>query len=191
MTDIANLLVVLAFNAIVLLVSLYVFKQRLERRLKSDQLTSTISAEVNVLITELNSTTERNITLIEDKILTLKRQIDRAELTLARLSQRRSETVELKATTYSRPLPRPNAVKGEVDGADLGQEGGNAPSSITRQEEAPPVDSRTVRDRVLKLHVEGVELSVIASRVGISLSEVELIVSLGTMPGASRVGVAD
>jgi Na+/phosphate symporter len=108
-----------------------------------------IREEVDRIIVELNSTTDRNITLLEDKVQSLTTLIEQADKKIGIL-RREIEKHELADKVYS----------------DL------AEKRVKKPEE------QDIHTRVVRLHRQGISASVIAKRLGITLAEIELIITL-------------
>ena len=157
------------------------------------------------IITELNSTTERNIELIEDRIARLERLIQEADrrVTVLRrdLSSQRGESPTYTRqgrhagagqSGQSRRAQEPDASQpaarapheqpheqppdggpsGDQDAFVLSQDG------TIREERGDSSGRPTARERVRALYLQGLSFERIASVVGKTVGEVELIVSL-------------
>ena len=130
-----------------------ILKAKLNKSVDPKAILESIREEVDRIIVELNSTTDRNITLLEDKVQSLSTLLEQADKKIGIL-RREIEKHELSAKVYS----------------DLARSG-------KRIEEPEEQDRST---RVLNLHRQGVPASAIAKRVGITLAEIELIISLAS-----------
>ncbi len=162
-----NLFVLLAVNAAVLAFMFYHLKRRIDRRLSSAGLLENVRKEVGGIILELNKTTDRNIGLIEERLSVLKEFLETADKRIL-LIKREAEKHEVSAQVYSQILQKKNAARDESPP----QEGGR----------------KTVSSgEVVDLHNKGISSGVIATRLGTTVGEVELIISLqdGKVRGGS------
>lgn len=186
-----------AITVILIVVAYLVLNRNIKARTSQQAALDEIKREVGAIITELNSTTERNIELIEDRIASLERLIEQADKRVGVL-RRDLATRSGESGTYSR-LGRP-AEAGTGTGAGPS---GPAPAHQVRhrpqeddpaQQSAAADDERTppatggnqpehetggtVRERVRRLYLQGVPMPRIAAIVGKTVGEVELIVAL-------------
>jgi hypothetical protein len=128
-----------------------VLKKKIEARTDSSVVLGQIRDEVDRIILELNQTTERNISLIEDKLAALSDLLGQADKRIA-LLRRESEK---------------NAASSQVYTNILQHRAGEEPES--------PEDPH---GEVLRLLNSGVSPAAIAKRLGKPLAEVDLIISL-------------
>ncbi|MQY76691.1 MAG: hypothetical protein GH155_03590 [Spirochaeta sp.] len=131
-----------------------ILKRKIEKKTDTGSHLEEVREEVARVIIELNQTTERNIALIEDRISCLRELLSTADKKIG-LLKRESEKHEVSQRVYSKLSARPvvNAAK----------------------EENPKKDNQK---EILRLHLSGFTPRIIAKRVGLSLGEVELIISL-------------
>lgn len=138
-------------------------KRKLARALNAAAILGEVREEVNRILVELNQTTNRNITLIEDRIRSLNELLGKTDKRIA-LLQREAEKQELAARLYSELGARRPAQPEEPP----------APAS-------PPEEEQEGVDRnaeVVRLARSGLSPALIGRRMGITLGEVELIISL-------------
>ncbi len=126
-----------------------ILKRGLSKSLDPQTVLESIREEVDRIIVELNSTTDRNITLLEDKVQSLTTLIEKADKKIGIL-RREIEKHELAGKVYS----------------ELAEKRAKKP------------EEQDVRTRVVQLHRQGISASVIAKRLGITLAEIELIITL-------------
>ena len=130
-----------------------ILKAKLNKSVDPRAILESIREEVDRIIVELNSTTDRNITLMEDKVQSLTALLEQADKKIGIL-KREIEKHELSGKVYS----------------ELARGG----QRIQQPEEQ---DRRT---QVLNLHRQGISASAIAKRLGITLAEIELIITLAS-----------
>jgi hypothetical protein len=144
--------VVLALIITGFVVLYLILKKKIERRTDPSAALSEIRDEVDRIIVELNQTTDRNITLIEDKLAALGEKLAVADRKIA-LLQKESEKNELSSQVYSNILQK-------------------------RAETRPEPQAEDAHEQVLRMHLSGVSPAAIAKRLGRPLAEIELIISL-------------
>ncbi len=125
-----------------------VLKRKIERVSDASYLVGKIREEIDQIVVELNQTTDRNIALIEDRIHNLNELLSKADKKIG-LLKREAEKHEVSTNVYQ------NVVAG-----------------------AKRTEERNRQEEVLSLHAEGLPVPAIANRLGLPISEVELIVSL-------------
>ena len=132
-----------------------ILKAKLQKSVDPKVVLDSIREEVDRIIVELNSTTDRNITLLEDKVQNLSSLLEQADKKIG-LLRREIEKHELSGRVYSELAEK------------RGQE----------------VTEEDLQSRVLRLHEQGISASAIAKRLGITLAEIELIVTLASQAKA-------
>ncbi len=162
-----SLVVSLAVNIVVVSLLFLFLTRRLVRKLSLEESLDELQREVGGIVTEMNQAAERNISLLEDKIEELRgieERIDRKITLLNRGTQKGNES----AATY-REIVR-----------EAQKQQRQKPSETVSGDaaEAPPSDNRPIRERILDLHRKGISPNIIATRVGSTVGEVELIIGL-------------
>ncbi|HEY9595104.1 MAG TPA: hypothetical protein VHE79_11540 [Spirochaetia bacterium] len=184
-----------------LLLLYVILSNRLRRASTTEAQIAEIRDEVSRLLVELNQTTERNIALVEDKIATLNDILSQADKKIG-LLHREIEKHDVGSQIYSRlaerkprPSPerpvseRPSASETPVEAPRAAAE--PVPRTTAHHAEPPQEKQLAVElsegpdlhERVMMLHRSGFAPSLIASRVGVPLGEVELIISLEQRKG--------
>lgn len=172
--------VVLAINLVGLVVVSVILRSYVRRQTRQDAVLEDIKREAGAIVTELNSTTERNIELIEARIQELSELISTADRRIGTL--RKETTVDRSSErTYARlGAGRPLRLTLEEDSAEA-----SAASTVMTTEDATsapsaPAGPVDVRTRVRSLHERGMAVKEIATTVGKTVGEVELIISLAS-----------
>jgi hypothetical protein len=154
-----NIFVVLGLNLVALAIGFLVISSRLDRRVGSEQVIDEIRREVGSLLVELNQTTEQNIALIEERIDQLNEVVQKADqriTLLDRETERKQEGGELYTDIIKRSAERRR-----------------------RDTVVPPeATAESTTDQILSLHRKGIAPNIIANRVGSTVGEIELIISL-------------
>lgn len=160
-------LVVILVNLAVLLGFFVYFRRRIDRALQTENILRDIRSEVDEMIVDLNQTTDRNVGLVEDQLARLAARIAEADRRIVVLKKESEKTRATDAVyTHLKPPvqqvaeipPNPPETKGE------------------KSLEKP----KSARERVLEMYRSGLEAREIATKLGKTLGEVELIISLGT-----------
>ncbi len=154
-----NLYIPLIFLIIFIIIAALVSIHFKLRKLRKINLVEDLQSEVNELILELNQTTDRNLNILEDKILGLTRLLNDADKRI-RILKTESDRGRGESLVYNQ-LGR---IKDQQQVPDLKV---NTPAAEV-----------TKKERIIELHNNGFTTSVIASRVGATVGEVELIISM-------------
>jgi DNA-binding NarL/FixJ family response regulator len=136
-----------------------ILRAKLKQSVDPKAILESIREEVDRIIVELNSTTDRNITLLEDKVQSLSTLLEQADKKIGIL-RREIEKHELSAKVYS-----------ELAGSG-------------KQIQKPGEQNRHAQ--VLNLHRQGFSASAIAKRLGITLAEIELIITLASQASSGE-----
>jgi DNA-binding NarL/FixJ family response regulator len=138
-----------------------VLKKKIGRLLDPTSVLRQIRDEVDRIIAELNQTTDRNVTLIEDRIRAVSELLGSTDKKIG-LLRRETQKHDSAGRLY----------------AELGSK-----SKILEQQQpegqaqrAP--EKQDIHEQVLRLYQQGVSPAGIARQLGITLAEIELIVSL-------------
>lgn len=229
-----SLLLTIAIDIGGLVLVYFILKARISRALEIDGLLADARKEARLLSIEINETTDRNITLIEDRLTALREllaEADRRMGVLRRETGRRQAETEVYTKLGRRapvrpPIPSDDAVPEDRDSVnpqpaadvfgmtDAGAGAMEAP--IAKAPEAPVrldlgshpaepvplslvgrlpevvtaaasvIPPKSLRERAIELHRSGFSADIIAARLGATISEIELLVSL-----EERRGVAE
>ena len=150
----------------------------ISRRLKPERVLSQLHDEVDRMVTEFNQTSEHNISLLEEQISQLRHVIGDGDVLLEEVREVMT-SMETRRDELVHVLDRASSAQSERDernASPAGEEGevvqvsfGGRP--VEREEE-------DVRASVLRMHRTGLALDIIASHTGMTVGEIELIVSL-------------
>jgi hypothetical protein len=134
-----------------------ILRAKLHKSVDPKVVLESIREEIDRIIVELNSTTDRNITLLEDKVQNLSALLEQADKKIGIL-RREIEKHELSGKVYTELAEKRGQETVEQD----------------------------LQSRVLQLHRQGISASAIAKRLGITLAEIELIVTLASQAKAGE-----
>lgn len=129
------------------------------KKLQKSNVIGQLQSEVSELILELNLTTDRNINILEEKISRLTGLLHDADKRIKILGTE-SKRNKSESIIYNQ-LGRINDNQHLVDNSA-----------------AIPIVEINKKDKIIELHNNGFTTTVIASRVGSTVGEVELIISL-------------
>jgi hypothetical protein len=197
-----TILILLVVDVGGLLLIYALMRDRVRRATQASSQIAEIREEVSRLLVELNQTTDRNIALIEDRIAILNDQLGAADKKIG-LLRREGEKHDVGTQVYRRlaetkarpaaPAARPREARRD-DAADhfvgsgpaaeqspsLAVELSQGPAAVRADDRAPDM-----HERVMMLHRAGFSASLIASRIGAPLGEVELVISLEQRKGTA------
>ncbi len=158
MSEVGRTLLLLAAVAAGYAVVYFTLKKKIARTLAAATVLREVREEVNRILVELNQTTHRNVTLLEDRISSLTELLGKADKKIA-LVRREAEKQDLAGRLYSE-------LAGRQQEAAKAEPVQPAPQAGDRQLEA------------VRLAQGGLSPSLIARRLGLTPGEVELILSL-------------
>lgn len=180
-------------NVLVLAVIYIFLVRRINRLTDTEKLTKSLTVELDLVLSEINQATERNILVIEDKINQLEDIIKTAEKRITLLKKSvPPENSPLPEKVLKKSPPAPKSIYPEqFELASEESESGEltyshlnrmnklakvvAPLSVQDKNEE---SSNHVKKRIIELHKNGIDSKIIASNVRVNLGEVELIISL-------------
>ena len=194
--------IILILINILILAVIYIFlRKRIDRLTDTQKITSELAGELDTILAEINQATDRNVMIIEDKIGRLEALISEADKRISLLNKSRpapAVQVEtpVKDLTYSH-LRRMNTASEMVSPINADSKAaeevrtlaaeaevkGSAEASGTDPLQPDDVDKRL---RVIELYRGGLDPALISSVAGLSLGEVELIISLHRESGGGR-----
>jgi len=166
----------------------FYFKWYIKRRTAAEELLAEYRDEVYRLIADIDNATDRDSRLVEDRIKNLKALLDDTDKRIAVYLREldRSRTGEALYASLGRGIraalntPQATATMSAPEKQPTAVETPQAPSAET----VPKAPSkRQIRDQIAGLAGQGLSPAEIASRLNLSLSEVDLALNL---PGGSR-----
>jgi hypothetical protein len=177
---ISNLVLIVALTALGSVAVYLILNARIRRSISPAAQIQGLREEVDRLVVELNQTTERNLALLEDRIAELTAALSKADKALG-LMRRESEKREVGARLYSRIVETKAAIVNEETASR--ERTAARQNAASRESTAAPAEAvgnalRDLRAEVLALHNSGLSATLISSRVGAPLGEVELVLAL-------------
>ena len=174
----STVFICLAVNLPLLAAAFFLLKRQMARSLDATEVLDGIRDEINHLVVQLNQTTDRNVGLTEDCIVRLQKLLDDADRRIALLG-RESGKHEMSVRVYDQ-LKRSAAAAKVAPTAP--SDGESAEKRTAAAAEVASADQDKA-SRVLSLHRQGFDAQIISSRLGATVGEVELIISLSEQRG--------
>lgn len=176
---------------ILMVVGFFYLKLKVDKVVSGEEWIRKIRDEIDQLILEMNQTAERNVALLENRVIVLQNLLNEADKKLL-IMQKETEKSDLSRQVYSH-LKKQTVViapqsESESDSAGKSDEitlnstgstaGSTAGSNDIKVDKVE--DSRPLKDRVMDLYEQGFGAEIISKRLGASISEVDLIINLRT-----------
>ncbi|MCL2704966.1 MAG: hypothetical protein FWE72_02020 [Spirochaetaceae bacterium] len=132
-----------------------------------------IGSEINLMIIELNKTTERNLQILEAKMGQLNEVVSRAEKIFSAFKKEK-EITETSENIYQK-LER-KSINDAIE---------KAVKVKVKEDEAKPelldntkIQKEDLREKVIEMYKNGIDIELISGKLGITKGEVELIISI-------------
>ena len=168
-----QIVIILVLLAVQILMFLY-FRLQIRRELSRENRIESVRREIEQLIIELDSTTDRNVAILEDRVKSLKEAVRQGERVIRLIEseqEKRDHAVPLYTELRSRQLPE-EPERGELPAEDI--------ISVAPPENDLEIEVIDGRERALELYRQGMDASLIASATGLPRGEVDLIISLNS-----------
>ena len=159
-------IIAIALNGAFCLVVYLLFQARIRRALDAGEIVDRIRDEVNHMVVDLNQTTDRNVRLIEERIERLQDLLMKADKKV-QLVSREYHRYEVGMDVYDK----------------LKKAAHSAETETVEVSPSPGIEEVSLSSSVMALHRQGFDPRIIAGRLGKTLGEVELIISLNTGHG--------
>ncbi|MDX9800197.1 MAG: hypothetical protein RBT69_02535 [Spirochaetia bacterium] len=129
--------------------------------------------EIDEIIIEINRTTERNLQILEAKIIQLNEITDRSEKVFSALKKQK-DTAENTDEIFQKLERKSNSDKIEKLGS---------PQSVKpiKKNENSAVVREDIRSKVMTMYQNGIDIELISRNLGITSGEAELIISINTI----------
>lgn len=180
----STLVVLVVIEVLGLAGILFYVRSRLHKALELDGLLESLRKEVRALTIELNETADRNISLVEDRILALRSVLEESDKRLE-VVQRELARRDQEGEVYSRlgrprpaeaPLPsRPAPAEAQPSREPIRLDLSRRNPEIASQSVIPP---KSKREEALELWAKGFSADIIAARLGSTVAEIDLLISL-------------
>jgi len=183
---VTGLLLGLAIQILVSVILIVWTRVRVRRSLGSEEELDRIRREIGSLIIELDASADRNITVLEDRLTTLKDMISESDKRIAILSNDRGKR-QPEPAVYDRlgrkalHQPRPediNQIESETNDSAAKRTVEAQEIPFIRFSEKPLSIEEPFADKVLSLSRKGFSSDIIAARLGATITEVEMVLSM-------------
>lgn len=176
MTPIVIAIVVQAFVSLLLIIWA---RSRVRLFLDSGEEIEKIRREISALVVELDASAERNVSVIEDRLASLKDVLADADKKIALLSQDRTRRLP-ENMTYNRLGQSSENNNRETASKSPVAESNPEPAELPfiRFSEKPLPIEEPFADKVVALSRRGFSSDIIAARLGATMAEVDLVLSL-------------
>jgi hypothetical protein len=194
MSGTAQFFVLAALEAAGLFAIWFILRARIRRFLELENLLAGVREEARALIIELNETADRNVSLVEDRMKSLRELLDEADRRIGvvkrELGARVVEREIYAKLNRRRPIvPNGGALNGvtpadpSAAAADRAVPAEPLPEVLSAHDRIDPVKSP--RERAVELHRSGFSTDLIAAKIGATVAEVELMIEMEEMRPAS------
>jgi hypothetical protein len=174
----------------------FLLRAKVRRYLELENLLEGVRDESRALVLELNETADRNVSLVEDRMVALRELLAEVDRRIG-VERREHSTRENEREVYARlSKRRPIVPEPERQGAPAYEEPApEAPSApITLSlgtpeigiSETSVVPGKTRREEAIELHRRGFSADIIAARTGATVAEIELLVEMEERRAAGR-----
>ena len=170
-----ELIILIIVNALLIFLIFFYFRRKFHNLIKNESLLIQVREEIQGLIIELNQTTERNLSLTEERIRRLTDLLEKADKTIV-LLDRETKKTERVEKTYTDIKPKSPFHAPKAATKEEGNREADVSVSTSGNNTSPKKSSR---EKVLELTRQGISPNIIASKLGKTIGEVELIISLG------------
>lgn len=176
-----TLIIILPLNALVFLVFFFYFRYRFNKSFNSRVILDEIREEMEDMLRQLNEASERNIMIIEGRIEDLKALIQEADkrISLLKKEEQRGDNMQKAYSGLSKKREISLSLSGRAEDKQQKELFLSDQKTKKNTNESPAQAKSAVRNKVLELYQQGETAREIAARLGMSLAEVELIISLG------------
>lgn len=207
MSAVAQFFLLAAIEVAGLFAIWFLIRARVRRFLELENLLAGVRDESRALVLELNETADRNVTLVEDRIVALRDLLSEIDRRIG-VERRELDTRDNEREVYAKLSKRRPIVPAEAPSAfaeatpaldaapitlSLGPSGASADAPApgrqapeVRVAEHTVIPSRTMREEALDLYRRGFSADLIAARTGATVAEIELLVEMEERRQAGR-----
>ncbi len=166
-----NTFIIISTILFVIIIFLLIVIFRRINKLQESKVLGELESEVNDLVLELNQTADRNINILEEKIKTLVKILNNADKRIKILGMESGKSKSETVTYNQLGIIQDNQILNRKIEK-------NQPKIIKEEVVEEKLKEKNKKDIIIELHNNGFTSVVIASRVGLTIGEVELIISL-------------
>lgn len=160
----------------------FYLRSYIRRAVRQPESLQEVRKEIDALITELNQNADRNLTLMEQRLGQIQQVLTEADRRLVLLKKEETKS-QASAQIYShlqkaKPLVTSEPPQVQVQAAEVSQGTPTPPIPAKSVPKEEPPQVKSTAQKVRELFGEGRDAPQIARTLGITLGEVELILSL-------------
>lgn len=159
-----NIVLILIICTIYSFILYFILKTRIDSRVNNKKFLREVREEISSLVTQINETSDRNVTLLENRLERLNSLLAEADTKIALLKN--NIKVNNEPVIQSRKVVE---VKEEVK---------TTPKERLDINLVEDDKSLSTKERIILLHKQGISTSVIARKTESTIGEVELIITL-------------
>lgn len=205
MSGVTQFLILAAVEVAGLFAIWFLLRSRIRRFLELENLLSGVREEARALIIELNETADRNVSLVEDRMKSLRELLDEVDRRIG-LMKRELGTRVFEREIYAKLNKRRPIVPGAVEENVIQNEPPRNPTMSAEATTSVPVDPvpppipipeivhaaerieklKSPREQALELHRSGFSAELIAAKIGATVAEVELMIEMEEIRPASN-----
>jgi hypothetical protein len=184
----------------------FLLRARIRRYLEIGNLLAGVREEARALVMELNETADRNVSLVEDRMVALRELLDELDRRIgverrvletrdterevyARLNKRRPIVPAESRSEPPRPqveTPAPAPRSEEPITLNLGASAPERPLPVIELAEGSVVPAKTRREEAFELYKRGFSADLIAARTGATVAEIELLIEIEERRAAGK-----
>lgn len=159
-------LICLIICSVYSLIIYQILSKRINKKINNKTFLNDVKEEINLLITQINETSDRNVLLIENRLERLNSLLSASDKKLSKLRTAVIDNIPEKQEPVELEIVEPEPELPPIEQAD-------GKSNIIQDN-----PSLNRKERILLLYKQGISSSVIASQTRSTIGEVELIISL-------------
>ena len=160
---------ILIFDNVLILILFILILHKSRYKRESSKLIKEIRSQVNDLVSEFDKVADRNISIMEERVKSVQKAVNNADKRLRLLDDKKSNDL-ISNGHYTQLKKKSLIVKKEASSKKRIQ-----PDLFSKKNENEPVDKK---EQVTILFKNGLTVRDIATKLSITMGEVELILSL-------------
>lgn len=163
-----NILITLIICTVYSFILYFILRSRIDSNLNNKKFLREVREEISSLVTQINETSDRNVTLLENRLEKLTNLIEQADIRISGLKKEiKVQKVHVIEEVKKEPV---KIVESQI-----------TEEAVTNLLDIDLVDDDTAltrKERIILMHKQGISPSIIARRTESTVGEVELVISL-------------
>lgn len=163
-----NILIILIVCTVYSFILYFILRSRIDSNLNNKKFLREVREEISSLVTQINETSDRNVTLLENRLEKLTNLIEQADIRISGLKKEIKvqkvhviEEIKPESVKVTEPVVKQEKKNDQLD-IDLVDDN----TALTRKE------------KIILMHKQGISPSIIASKTDSTVGEVELVISI-------------